>query len=191
MANIAISGGIGSGKSRLGAVLRKRGELVIDADVLAKDCLDSDSFKQALTLRFPELTNLAAAQLRSKLASIVFTDPQELSWLESFIHPCVRAKVGKFAQEHTGENIFVEVPVLAATKDYDQLVVVTAPIDLRIKRLRERGLDDFDIFNRMNNQPHEDVFKSSTNFLIDGSLEDSEFDQAVTRLLIDLSAATT
>jgi dephospho-CoA kinase len=188
MARVAISGGIGSGKSRLGAVLRARGELVIDADALARDCLGSDSLSLALVSRFPELANLDGPELRSKLASIVFTDSKELGWLESLVHPCVKAKIAKFTQEHIGKNIFVEVPVLEAAKEYDQIVVVLAPVDLRIKRLRERGLDDFDIFNRMKNQPHEDTFKESGSFLIDGALSDTEFDKAVTNLLADLSS---
>lgn len=189
MAKIAISGGIGSGKSRLGASLHARGELVLDADLLAKDCLGSEFIRQALVSRFPELANLTESKLRSKLAAIVFTQPEELTWLESVVHPCVKKKIDKFALEHKDKDIFVEIPVLEAAKDYDELVVVTAPIDLRIKRLRERGLDDFDIFNRMNNQPHEDDFRAATKFQIDGSLNDDEFNQAVAQVLIDLDAS--
>lgn len=187
MVKVSISGGIGSGKSRLGSLLKNQGFKVLDADLLAKNCLDLATIKKAVFIKFPELADLDDLIMRKKLAAIVFSDKLALRWLEDLIHPCVQDEITKFTKNNPVEIIFVEVPVLAATKDYDFRVVVTAPMELRIARLKQRGLDALDIFNRISSQPTQEEFIASADLVLDGSAEDAEFEKAGLQLIAQIN----
>lgn len=186
MAKIAISGGIGAGKSTLTQHLRMRGYQVLDSDQIAHECLAKPDLIEKVALRYPQLSQLTGFEFRRELAEIVFTSPQELSWLESLIHPCVKARISELYQESEAKLFFVEVPLLAATKEYDYLIVVTAPESVRIARLTHRGLDAIDIHNRLVNQPSEEEYIAAADFVYDGELQGQAADLAVTALLENL-----
>ncbi len=187
MVKVSISGGIGSGKSRLGNFLRNSGFTVLDADLLAKNCMDSEVIKGAVFVKYPDLAGLETSVMRKKLANIVFADKLALRWLEDLIHPCVQDQISEFLRTNPAELVFVEVPVLAATKNYDFKVVVVAPMELRIARLKQRGFDALDIFNRISSQPTEAAFIASADLVIDGSVGDSEFESAALQLISKLN----
>jgi dephospho-CoA kinase len=187
MVKVSISGGIGSGKSRLGSLLTNLGFQVLDADLLAKNCLDLETMKNAVHKKFPELADLDGLTMRKKLAAIVFSDKLALRWLEDLIHPCVQDEIIQFTKNYPKEVVFIEVPVLAATKDYDFRVAVTAPMELRIARLKQRGLDALDIFNRISSQPTQEDFIASADFVVDGSAEDAEFEKAALQLISQIN----
>jgi dephospho-CoA kinase len=187
MAKIAISGGIGAGKSTLAKRLIARGYRVLDADKLAKDCLSKPLVIAEVTKRFPELDKLGEPDFRKALAGIVFQSPNELTWLESLIHPCVKSSVNEQYQSSKNKLFFVEVPVLAATKDYDHVLVVNTPERIRIERLRSKGFDEVDIRNRLLAQPDNQEFIAAADFVFDGELSDTEAEMALTELLSDLT----
>ena len=183
MAKIAISGGIGAGKSTLAQNLRMRGYQVLDADQIAHECLMKPDLIAKVASRFPQLGELTGLEFRRELAKIVFAYPQELSWLESLIHPCVKARISELHQASGAKLFFVEVPLLAAAKAYDYLIVVTAPESVRIARLTHRGLDSTDIHNRLVNQPSEEEYVAAADFIFDGQLQDKAAELALTALL--------
>lgn len=186
MAKIAISGGIGAGKSTLAQYLRVRGYQVLNADQIAHECLSKPDLIEKVALRYPQLGELTGLEFRRELAKIVFASPQELSWLESLIHPCVKARISELYQASAAKLFFVEVPLLSAAKEYDYLIVVTAPESVRIARLTHRGLDSTDIHNRLVNQPKEEEYLAAADFIFDGDLQDQAADLAVTALLENL-----
>lgn len=183
MAKIAISGGIGSGKSTLANALRSRGYQVLDADKLAKDCLSSDSVRAQVSNKFPNLIGLNDSEFRKALASVVFSSREELNWLESLIHPCVKEAIKEASKELNGDFLFVEVPVLAAASEYDLLIVVEAPESTRISRLLSKGYDQIDILNRIASQPSQAEYSSKADLIFDGSLSEPEYTLAVSNLL--------
>ncbi len=190
MAKIAISGGIGAGKSTLAQNLRMRGYQVLDADQIAHECLMKPDLIAKVASRFPQLGELTGLEFRRELAKIVFAYPQELSWLESLIHPCVKARISELYQASGAKLFFVEVPLLAAAKAYDYLIVVTAPESVRIARLTHRGLDSTDIHNRLANQPSEEEYVAAADFIFDGQLQDKAAELALTALLEKLEDKT-
>ena len=171
----------------MGSLLKNQGFKVLDADLLAKNCLDLATIKNAVFIKFPELADLDDLIMRKKLAAIVFSDKLALRWLEDLIHPCVQDEITKFTKNYPVEIIFIEVPVLAATKDYDFRVVVTAPMEIRIARLKQRGLDALDIFNRISSQPTQEEFIASADLVLDGSAEDAEFEKAGLQLIAQIN----
>lgn len=187
MAKIAISGGIGAGKSTLAKRLLGRGYPVIDADQIAKECLNQPFVINQVTQRFPELNGLAEPDFRKALARIVFQSPDELAWLESIIHPYVKKSINELYEASNNELFFVEVPVLAATKDYDHVLVVAAPERVRIERLKNKGFDEIDIQNRLLAQPDTENFLAAADFIFDGELSDNDAEKALTELLSELT----
>ena len=92
---IGLTGGIASGKSSVAALLKKRGCPVLDADVYAREALNpGTSASNAVVARYGKrvIKNGASEIDRAGLASIVFNDPNERSWLEQLVHPIVQRR---------------------------------------------------------------------------------------------------
>lgn len=154
---IALTGGIGAGKSTVAQFFSELGASVVDADHLARIAIERGSagFDEVIA-RFGE-TILANGDINRKaLAEIVFSDPAAKSDLEGIIHPRVQKL---FAQaiidnEPTAHLIY-EIPLLVetdASSKFDFIVTVEADEDLRIERLLTRGMFITDIKARLASQ---------------------------------------
>ena len=160
---VGLTGGIGSGKSSLGAVLARLGVPVLDADQVARDCVEPGSdVLQHIVERFGPAVVLADGGLdRAALAAIVFADAAARADLEAITHPCIRAGIATWVEaQHdlvpTPELVVVEHPLLAETgadADVDLVIVVEASEDVRIARLGEtRGMDEQEARRRIGAQ---------------------------------------
>jgi dephospho-CoA kinase len=92
---IGLTGGIASGKSSVAALLKKRGCPVLDADLYAREALTpGTSASKAVVSRYGKrvIKDGTSEIDRAGLASIVFTDPNERSWLEQLVHPIVQRR---------------------------------------------------------------------------------------------------
>ena len=98
---IGLTGGIASGKSSVAALLEKRGCPVLDADLYAREALaPGTSASKAVVARYGErVQNDGTSGIdRAGLASIVFNDPNERSWLELLVHPIVQQRFDEALQ---------------------------------------------------------------------------------------------
>ena len=98
---IGLTGGIASGKSSVAALLKKRGFPVLDADVFAREALTpGTSASNAVVVRYGKrvIKNGTSEIDRACLASIVFNDPNERSWLELLVHPIVQKRFDEALQ---------------------------------------------------------------------------------------------
>ena len=98
---IGLTGGIASGKSSVAALLEERGCPVLDADLYAREALaPGTSASNAVVARYGErVQNDGTSGVdRAGLASIVFNDPNERSWLEQLVHPIVQQRFEKALQ---------------------------------------------------------------------------------------------
>lgn len=140
---VAITGGIGAGKSAALVAFAGHGAATRSSDEIVHELLRADpEVQRKLSERFgPEVIGSEGAD-RAALARIVFNDPEQLDWLEELLHPRV-------VQEHTAWRqqlaagpdppavTVTEVPLLYETggeKRFDVVVVITAPPDVRAKR---------------------------------------------------------
>jgi dephospho-CoA kinase len=151
---VALTGGIGAGKSTVAQNFAELGALVVDADQLARIAIErgSDGFAEVL-LRFGDEIILNGDIDRKKLAEIVFSDEAARKDLEKIIHPRVQAPFAEVVEDLEHDDILIyEIPLLAETdaaEKFDYIITVEADIELRKARLLKRGLYISQIEKRM------------------------------------------
>ena len=151
---VALTGGIGAGKSTVAQNFADLGALVVDADQLARIAIErgSDGFAEVL-LRFGDDIILNGDIDRKKLAEIVFSDEAARKDLEKIIHPRVQATFAEVVEDLEHDDILIyEIPLLAETdaaEKFDYIITVEADIELRKERLLKRGLYISQIEKRM------------------------------------------
>lgn len=178
MLKVAVTGGIGSGKSSVGEILQELGAVIIDSDELARTVIErgSPGYDQVLTAFGDEI--LTAGEIdRAKLAGLVFTEPELRKKLEGIVHPLVREAAEGIIRSIPAETVVVnEIPLLFETdgaKRFDFVIAVQAPIELRIERLTQRGMKQYEIEKRLAAQASDEQRASIAHAVVvnDGSLE--------------------
>lgn len=180
---VVVAGGIASGKSTVIGALSELGWSVINADEVGYEVLKDPGVVEAVGARWPTAV-IGGEVSRSALARIVFTDPAELSALESITHPAIVARVNSWL-EASPAPIAVEVSVLKVVRpEWGSLVIVHVPLILRKKRALERGMTASDVEARMAVQPSDSELLAAADLVIDnsGTVEDlgesvRQFDQ--------------
>lgn len=147
MLRVAVTGGIGSGKSEVTQRLEVRGAVVIDADVAARAVVEpgTPGFEQVIA-NFGVLDRSGRID-RERLASIVFSDPERRRLLNSILHPLIRdwmRQQEQMALRSRGQDAIVlhAIPLLAESgsrEGYDVVIVVDVPQDLQVARLVASG----------------------------------------------------
>lgn len=187
MLSVALTGGIGSGKSLVAEFLEELGAIVIDSDQLAREAIErgTDGFDEVVA-RFGDQILVDGEIDRSKLAAIVFSDPRARQDLESIIHPKVR-DLARTIATRAGDSAIVinQIPLLVETNGasrFDLVITVEASVANRTARLRQRGLKGYEIEARMKAQASDMERAAIADFVIqnDGSIE--ELERVVTEL---------
>jgi dephospho-CoA kinase len=185
---VALTGGIGSGKSLVGEILEELGALVIDSDQLAREVIErgSPGYEEVVTAFGDSI--LSEGQIdRSKLAAVVFNESDLRKKLESIIHPLVREAAEKLARKlPSGAILINQIPLLVESdgaKRFDYVVTVSTDEEIRRERLRLRGLKDYEITQRMAAQVSDSEREKIANYIIrnDGSID--ELTRAVEALM--------
>lgn len=154
MLKVALTGGIGSGKSTVAEIFGSLGAVVIDSDELARDAIERGGHGyDHVIARFGDSILSDGDIDRGKLAQIVFDDPSARKDLEAIIHPIVREMATKIINR-VGENRVVinQIPLLVETNGasrFDLVISVEADLEIRRARLRDRGMKDYEINKRI------------------------------------------
>lgn len=154
---IALTGGIGAGKSTVAQFFSELGANVVDADHLARIAIErgSEGFGEVIA-RFGEKILANGDINRKALAEIIFSDPAAKRDLEAIIHPRVQKLFAQaIIDNEPAENLIYEIPLLVETdaaRKFDFIVTVEADENLRIERLLTRGMFITDIKARLANQ---------------------------------------
>ena len=176
---IALTGGIGAGKSLVANYLFTLGAQVLDADQLARSAIERGSagFDEAIAV-FGDAILKDGDIDRRALGEIVFSDESKRKILESIIHPKVQQAL-QDARKSLGEEeiLIYEIPLLFETGSanrFDAVITVEAPMESRVERLKARGLFISEIEKRIANQASPEQRKSVANYIIenDGNEED-------------------
>lgn len=193
MKTVAVTGGIGGGKSAVCAILKDRGVPVYDSDSAAKRlyALDEnllDSIEEAFGCSI-RLEN--GALDAPKLASIVFSSPEKLKTLENIVHPAVKrdflrwkaAQDDRFGPEGPSDTFFgnepfcvIESAIILNKPEFlslaDKVLMVDAPLQVRLQRACSRdGVSQADVIRRMAAQSF-DLSKVDLMIRNDGTLDD-------------------
>ncbi len=146
---VAITGGIGAGKSEALAAFARHDAATISSDEVVHELYGDEEVKAALRERYGDGIFDGDQVIRAALGAIVFADRGELAWLEHLLHPKVMARTEAWREELAAlpdppALAVNEVPLLYETESedrFDAVVVITAPAELRAERAGER-LDD-------------------------------------------------
>ncbi len=168
---VALTGGIGAGKSTVAQNFAELGALVIDADQLARMAIErgSDGFAEVL-LRFGDEIILNGDIDRKKLAEIVFSDEAARRDLEKIIHPRVQAIFAEAVEDLEHDDILIyEIPLLVETdaaEKFDYIITVEADMELRKERLLKKGLYISQIEKRMAAQATQESREAIADYVI-------------------------
>jgi dephospho-CoA kinase len=196
---VGLTGGIGTGKSTVARMLERRGAVVFDADVLAREAVEPGTPGHAAVIeRFGADVLAPGGELdREALASIVFADPAARRDLEAIVHPEVRRLFAEGAETYrdTARIVVFSAPLLVETgmhTAFDVLIVVSAPTEAQVERLmRERGMSEEAILARIAAQAPPEAKAEAADILVEneGTLE--ELEAHVERIWSDLAARPT
>jgi len=154
---VALTGGIGSGKSLAAEYFAELGAQVLDFDQLARDVIErgTEGFDEVLT-RFGDEVLSQGVIDRSKLAQIVFSDSDARLDLEAIVHPRIREEFDLVVSGlQSGSILISQIPLLVESKNeypFEFVITVSASEELRRARLLERGMKDFQITKRLEAQ---------------------------------------
>jgi dephospho-CoA kinase len=141
---VGLTGGIGAGKSETLAAFERLGAATLSTDRVTHELLEDDQVRAALIERWGQEVASGDGVDRNRVGEIVFSNPDELAFLEGVLHPRVGVHVLEWRQ-NLGADVevaVVEVPLLfeaAMEGAFDATVAVVAGDEIREARLRERG----------------------------------------------------
>jgi dephospho-CoA kinase len=187
--SVAITGGIGAGKSEALAAFARHGAATVSSDEIVHHLLRRPDVRDAIVARMGQGVVDGGEIDRGALATVVFNDREALDWLEELLHPLVAAEYLEWREqlgrlEHAPRVCVTEVPLLyesGAEERFDKVVVITAPTKLRrarspvaVESRETRLLPDA-----------EKVARADYSYVNTGSLE--ELDEFVSSVLHDLT----
>ncbi len=186
---IALTGGIGTGKSTTIKILESQGYQILDADKIAHQLLQEHRFKIAQHFGSDILEK--GVLNRKKLGAIVFQNANELKWLEGFLHPLIRECMLKKAYEleKNHQVYFLDIPLffeVGGKKCYpvSKVVLIYAPRALQIERLLERDkLKEAEILQRLACQMDIEQKRAMSDYIIDNSSGLKDLNKQVERFL--------
>jgi dephospho-CoA kinase len=153
---VGLTGGIGSGKSSVAALLASRGAVVMDADAFAREAVDAGTpgFDAVVDRFGPGVVAADGSLDRPALAAIVFRDEEARRDLEAIVHPDVRRRVAESVAAHAGTDsiLVLDSPLLIETgahRDCDVVVVVAAEPETQVRRVVGRRMDEPDARARL------------------------------------------
>ena len=169
---VAITGGIGAGKSEALEAFARHGAATTSSDKIVHRLLREDEeVHAALRERWGERVFGEHGADRGAIAEIVFDDPDELAWLEALLHPRVVREYLPWREQQTAAVAVIEIPLLYETggeERFDAVVVVTAPPDVRA----ERSLVRADAREQRLIPDEEKVQRADFAYVNDGTLEE-------------------
>ncbi|MGE5383627.1 MAG: dephospho-CoA kinase [Omnitrophica WOR_2 bacterium] len=175
MLKIGLTGSIGSGKSTIAKVFALLGVPVYLSDYEAKKILDQEDIIIKISERFGnEMLSSEGKIDRSILASIVFNNPSKLQWLNSLIHPLVRKHFFSWVDSNKKHPYIIQESAIMLETGFntffDKVIVVTCPIEERIKRVLYRDkMTREQIIERMENQWPEELKVKKADIVLENS----------------------
>ena len=140
---IALTGGMGAGKTTVANLFAQHGVPIIDADVIAREMteLGKPAFLDIVD-HFQEKILLSNGTLdRKKLSQVIFVHPEERRWLEALLHPLIRSEIERQLMKMSAPYCIIVIPLLFEVKPYsfiNRVLVVDTPEHEQVKRVVER-----------------------------------------------------
>ena len=194
MIKIALTGSIGMGKSTVAKMFERAGVPLFDADaVVHKLQAPGGGLVEKIGEKFPGCVRCGTLD-RECLAQIVLADPQKLTLLEGIVHPAVREARDDFiAANQRSAAVLFDIPLLFETgseKDFDKVVVVSAPVDVQRARVLERtGMTAAKLDSILARQMPDAEKRARADFVVDTGTDLSTTESQVADILACLGIA--
>lgn len=191
---VALTGGIGAGKSLVANYLFTLGAQVIDADQLSRAAIERGSagFDEVIATFGDSILKDGDIDRRA-LGEIIFNDPEKRKLLEGIIHPRVQQALADARKRLLEDEVLIyEIPLLVETNaasKFDLVITVEAPLAARIERLKDRGLYQSEIEKRMASQVTPEERRAIANIVIENDGNEEELLRKVEALWEDLNAS--
>ncbi len=174
MKKVAITGGIGTGKTYISQFFVQMGIPVFYADEEAKNCYEDPKIITAIQALFGDKVFTDKKIDFKKLAECVFQNPQQLELVNQLIHPVVMERFEAWAAEQQAPSVMMESAILfehGLDKFFDLVIVVDAPMDVRVERIKKRNpnLTEEEIRNRIQAQMPQEEKCRRADLVIDNS----------------------
>jgi len=139
---IGLTGGIGSGKTTVSHVFHKLGIPVFNSDLHAKELLEDEETKRTIVKNFGEdILDIKQSINKHKLSKIIFSDKNQLRFINKLIHPLVTKEFKKWVLLQNTAYVIKEYALLFqsdSNRKLDKIILVQSPLDLRIQRVKKR-----------------------------------------------------
>ncbi len=183
---IGLTGGIGVGKTTVAELFEGHGAVVVDCDALGREVIAPGGLAvDAVVERFGDVVRADDGSIdRAALAPIVFGDPDALADLNAISHPAINTlldeRLEAIKDRDANAVVILDMAVLTEsdlgqgiTNAYETVVVVEAPVDVRLERLIARGHTEEDARGRMASQATDDERRAIADVIIvnDGELD--------------------
>ena len=177
---VGLTGGIGSGKSTVSALLEAKGALIVDADAITRELQQPGTpVFDAMVERFgPGIVAPDGTLNRQAVADVVFNDKEALRHLGAIVHPEVGKEIARrIAEAGQDQVVILDVPLLVESGRDDMIgiIVVDTPVDVAVERLvAQRGMSEADARARMANQASREDRLAKAAVVVEnsGSLDD-------------------
>ncbi len=177
MKKVALTGNIGSGKSIVASMFAVLGISIFNADTEARKAYSENEVRDKMISLFSDIILNSQGEIDTKVvASIIFNDKKALKTVNGIIHPLVLEKYNTWCIEHKDEIYTIHEAAIIfennLQKNFDFIINVSAPVDIRIKRVMERDNASENIVReRMANQLSDIIKCDLSQFVIynDGS----------------------
>tara|TARA_B100000579_G_C22796436_1_gene837377 strand:+ start:238 stop:816 length:579 start_codon:yes stop_codon:yes gene_type:complete len=171
MKKIGLTGGIGSGKTTVSKIFKLIGIPVYNSDEVAKKILKKNNLVQKKIIEIFGEKILTKNKIdNTKLANIIFSNKKKLETINNIIHPLVKKDFQLWCKQKKNKYIIKESALIFtsnAYKDLDQIIFVKSPLELRIKRIKERDKKSLkETLAIIENQPSEELFKKKCDYII-------------------------
>ena len=192
MIKIAITGGIGSGKSTVANFIKKLGFPVFSCDEIYHRLQNTDQYIEKIEKVFPDCVNGGRID-KKKLSALVFSNAKALNTLNAISHPLIMERLETEMQTAQSNLVFAEVPLLYEgnfQNRFDKILVVLRNVEKRIESVAKRSsLSITEIIARIKNQyPHEDNISTDPNvFYIKNEGDFSDLENQVKSVIERLS----
>jgi dephospho-CoA kinase len=175
MLRIGLTGGIGAGKSTVSATFSECGGIIVDGDVIAREVVEpgTEGLAQLVQAFGEDILLPDGALNRPALAAKAFVDDEQRAKLNGVVHPLVGRRRLEIIEAVSDDAVVVEdIPLLVETgmaPMFPLVVVVTAPVETRVTRVVERGMDEADARARIKAQASEEQRRAIADVLLDNS----------------------
>ena len=192
---VGLTGGIGAGKTTVARLLAGHGAVVVDCDGLGRTVVEPGGLAYAgVVARFgPGIAHADATLDRAALAAVVFADPAALADLNAITHPAIDVEIGRAVAAAPARAVVVlDMAVLVETAlgrgRYELVVVVEAPLAVRLARLAARGLPRADALARIATQATDAQRRAVGHRFVDNGGDERSLAITVAALWADLRA---